>query len=316
MSKISQIKALAFQLAPKSVKRKALAIIENKKRAYWQECFKTKVSREDVDDLFSRLALNSDVMIHSSLPDLGDIKLKHVTDNLNKWILFAGHTLLCPALPVKGSSFDYLKSIHVFDVRTAPNAMGTVSRFYGRQDGSKRSLSPTHSVIAIGEKAEYYIKDHHLSETPFSENSPYFKLLLQGGKILMIGASLQHLTFAHVLEDLIGEKDYPEQVYDSHRFDIDLVDEEGKRVKGIFRTHSHKSGRRRDSVEIMGVMRNLPTTKVIKLGCGEVILLDARDVMLCLLLQLKSGLTTMGHQKVTEACKERADAWIRYISAL
>ena len=148
MSAIIYIKSLFFQLIPRTLKNKILAHFENKKIEHWQECFKTKVSREEVDELFSRMALDSDVMIHSSLPDIGNIKLKHVTDNLKKFVLDSGHTILCPALPIKGSSFDYLKSIKEFDVRTAPNAMGTVSSFYGRQEEARRSMSPTHSVVA------------------------------------------------------------------------------------------------------------------------------------------------------------------------
>lgn len=303
-------------LAPKPVKDKLIEYNENRKVAYWQECFKTKVTREEVDGMFAMLGLRSDVMVHSSLPDIGDIKLAHVADNLKKYVLDAGHTVLCPALPVKGSSYDYLSSLKEFDVRTAPNAMGKISRFYGHQSGAKRSMSPTHSVIAVGDKSTFYTEDHHKSETPFSEGSPYFKLILNGGKILMFGAGLSHLTFGHVLEDMIGEKDFPVHVYDPHRFEVDLIDGEGVRTKGVFRAHSHKSGRKRDSAEIMDKVRHLPSTKVMRLGCGEVILLDARDVILCLLEQLKSGLTTMGHRRVSEECKQKADSWIEEIKQL
>ena len=316
MSRFSQIKALAFQIAPKAVQRRLLKYAENKRLAYWKECFKTKVSKEEVDALFSCMALDSDTMIHSSLPEIGDIKRQYVTENLKKYLLDQGKTILCPAIPVKGSTLDYLKSIKEFDVRSAPNAMGTLSRYFGRQNGAKRSLSPTHSVIAVGNRTEYYTKDHHRSETPFTENSPYFKLLPNGGKILMFGAALSHLTFTHVLQDLIGEKDYPAPLYDPRRFEVELIDEEGLRAKGTFRAHSHKCGRQRDSSEIMGIIRNLPSTKVYRLGCGEVILLDARDVMRCLLTQLKSGVTTMGHRKVSEACKKKADEWIDYLNRL
>ncbi|MBP3199303.1 MAG: AAC(3) family N-acetyltransferase [Butyrivibrio sp.] len=316
MSSISMIKASVFQMLPKTIQDSIHAHIENKKIAYWQECFKTKIAREEVDEIFSQMVLDADVMIHSSLPDIGDIKLKHIVDNLQKHVLNAGHTVLCPALPVKGSTFDYLKSIREFDVRTAPNAMGTISRYYGRQSGARRSLSPTHSVIAFGDQAMFYTKDHHESETPFSESSPYFKLILKGGKILMFGAALKHLTFSHVPEDLIGERDFPVQVYDSHRFDIDVINEDGVRMKRTFRAHSYSSGRKRDSSEIMGIIRNLASTQVFQLGCGEVILLDSRDVILCLLTQLKSGVTTMGHRKVSEACKLLADKWIKRIEEL
>lgn len=316
MSSLSRIKASVFPLLPKTLQGLILTHLEDKKIAHWKECFKTKVSREEVDALFSQMALDADVMVHSSLPDIGDIKQRYIIDNLQKYVLETGHTILCPALPVKGSTLDYLKSIHEFDVRTAPNAMGTVSRYYGRQSEARRSLSPTHSVIAVGEQAVFYTKDHHKSETPFSENSPYVKLFLRGGKILMLGAALKHLTFSHVPEDLIGEKDFPVHVYDSHRFSIDVINEEGVKMKGTFRAHSYSSGRKRDSSEIMGIIRNLASTHVFQLGCGEVILLDSRDVILCLLKQLKSGITTMGHRRVSEACKSVADKWIRQIEGL
>ncbi len=316
MIKVSQLKNIAYDLAPRFIQAKVRTYSDNRKIAHWQECFKTKVSQDQVEELFSQLSLDSDVMIHSSLPDIGNIKLKHVTDCLKKYVLENGHTILCPALPIKGSTLDYLKSIKEFDVRSAPNAMGTVSCYYGRQEGSKRSLSPTHSVVAMGDKADYYIKEHHLSETPFTEKSPYYKLIINKGKILMFGASLKNLTFNHVIEDMIGEEDFPVHVYDPHRFEIELVDENGERSTGCFRAHSHKSGRMRDSVELMEIVRNLPSTMVLPIGCGEVLLLDAKDVCLCLLFGLKEGLTTMGHRRVSDGCRQKADYWIDYIGRL
>ena len=313
MSKISEIKALAFQLAPRPLQRKVLTYAEDKKTAHWQECFKTKVSLKEVEELFSRMEIESDVMIHSSLPDIGNIKLSHVTSSLKYAILDKGYTILCPALPIKGSSLDYLKSIKEFDVRTAPNAMGAISSYYGRKEGAKRSLSPTHSVIAFGNQANYYTCEHHLDETPFTHKSPYYKIIETKGKILMFGASLKNLTFNHIIEDMIGEEAFPVQVYDPQRFKIDLIDESGNRTAGVFRAHSRKSGRLRDSSELMEQVRRLPSTHIYSLGCGEVIILDARDVCICLLNGLKKGNTTMGHRRVSDACKEKADYWINYI---
>ena len=306
---------MAYQCMPKVIKDKVAEYAENKKVAHWKECYKTKISKEKVDDLFERLSLESDVMIHSSLPEIGDIKLRHVIENLNRYVLDKGKTILCPAIPIKGSSLDYLKSIKEFDVRTAPNAMGTISLYYGRQNGARRSLSPTHSVIAIGDRAEYYTKDHHLSETPFTDNSPYYKLFLNGGKILMFGASLKYLTFGHVVEDLIGEEYYPIPVYDSRRFEIDLINEDGMRQKGTFRAHSHKNGLYRDTPVVIERIRNLSSTRIFPLGCGEVILLDARDLLSCLLTQLKLGVTIPG-RRVSEACRARADKWVEFIKGL
>ena len=105
---VSKIKAFAFHFAPRVVRERILTYYDNKKIEHWQECFKVKVSKEQVDELFSKLSLDSDVMIHSSLPDIGNIKLRHITDNLKKYVLDSGHTVLCPALPIKGSSFEFV----------------------------------------------------------------------------------------------------------------------------------------------------------------------------------------------------------------
>ena len=316
MSKVSQIKALAFQMAPRFIQNRILDYLENKKMAHWQECFNTKVSRVEVDELFSQMALDSDVMIHSSLPDLGQIKLRDVTTNLAEHVLDSGNTVLCPALPIKGSSLEYLKSIEEFDVRTAPNAMGAVSCFYGRQEGSRRSLSPTHSVVAFGGQAGYYVGEHHLRKTPFSEKSPYFKLIQNHGKILMIGASLKNLTFVHVVEDMIGDDALPIRIYDPHVFEIKVIDEFGTETQGCFQTHSRKSSRMRDTEEIMNKVRNLDSTKVFKVGCGEVLLLDAKDVCLCLLSNLKNGVSSMGQVHISQECVRRADNWINRIEQI
>ena len=316
MSAISQIKAFAFHFAPKSVQDRLLSLAMDRKMAHWEECYKTTVSKEKVDELFSYLSMDCDVMIHSSLPDIGNIKLRFVTENIKKCVIDKGYTVLCPALPVKGSSLDYLSSIHEFDVKTAPNAMGAISNYYCHQEGSRRSLSPTHSVVAFGERAGYYTEEHHLSETPFSEYSPYFKLLQNKGKILMFGAPLKNLTFCHVIEDMIGMDLFPVKVYDSRKYEVELVNEEGIRTSGSFYAHSHRSSRMRDTKAIMGVIRNLPSTKIYSIGCGEVLLLDAKDVCLCFLLQLKSGMTTFGRRRVSKECKQKADFWIDYIERL
>lgn len=131
----------------------------------------------------------------------------------------------------------------------------------------------------------------------------------------MFGASLKYLTFGHVVEDLIGEEYYPIPVYDSRRFEIDLINEDGMRQKGTFRAHSHKNGFYRDTPVVIERIRNLSSTRILPLGCGEVILLDARDLLSCLLTQLKLGVTIPG-RKVSEACQARADKWVEFIKGL
>ena len=316
MSRITYIKSLIYDLLPGFVRNRIRVYSDNKKIKHWQECFKVKVDKEQVDALFREMAIDSDVMIHSSLPEIGNVRLRDVMDDLKEYVTDKGNTILCPALPVKGSSLDYLKSIDSFDVRSAPNAMGSISSHYGKKTDAVRSLSPTHSVVALGPQASYYTEEHHLDETPFTERSPYYKLMLRDGKILMFGASLKHLTFCHVLEDIIGEEDFPVKVYDQRRFSLKLVDKSGGVTHGTFRAHSRNRSRLSDPGELIEAIRQLPSTKVFHLGCGEVVLIDARDVMICMLKSLKCGVTTLGKRKVSQDCKRKADEWIAYIRQL
>ena len=134
----------------------------------------------------------------------------------------------------------------------------------------------------------------------------------------MFGAPIKNLTFIHVIEDMIGEDSFPVHIYDPHRYPVDLFNENGMKTTGCFRAHSLKSGRirARGNGEFIETINNLPSTKVYSLGCGEVILIDAKDLCLCLLSLLKKGITTMGHRKVSEACKKKADEWIDYLNRL
>jgi len=202
-----------------------------------------------------------------------------------------------------------------FDIREQPIAMGAINSYYGKLKETKRSLSPTHSVIALGENAEYYVSEHHMSETPFTEKSPYFKLLLKKGKILMFGAGIGHLTFYHVLEDMLGD-DFPVRVYTKERFEISVIDHKGDSKSGLFKAHNSLAGAYRITDYLNDKLLHLPSTVIIKLGCSNLILLDSIDVILCLLNNFKKGLTIYGKVKISDKSIQKADYWINFIAKL
>lgn len=311
------VKKIVFACLPPSVKVRFRRNVEKKKIQRQREIFKTIVSEAEIDSLFKDLAIDADIMIHSSLNDLGRIEgnMKHIAKNLQHSVIDKGHTVLCPAMAIKGSSLDYLKANSIFDVCTAGNAMGTVSRYYDSLSDSLRSLSPTHSVVAYGKGAEYYTSRHHLDETPFTENSPYFKLIINKGKVLMLGAQLKSLTVCHVVEDLMG-KDYPINVYSRNSFPIVLKDKLGEEFRGSFKAHNKFGGILRDGVKFTSSFVDLPSTKRIPVGCGNVYLLDARDITVNQLEMLKKGITPYGKLWVSKACIEKANKWITTLSSL
>lgn len=91
-----------------------------------------------------------------------------------------------------------------FDARTSPSVVGLVSETARTMPGAIRSLSPTHSVVAFGAKAEWICGAHQLSETPCGVHSPYERLCAVEGRILLLGCDHECNTTLHMVEELAG----------------------------------------------------------------------------------------------------------------
>lgn len=276
-----------------------------------KERLKLKVSKQYLTELFNSLEIDTDLFVHSSMMEIGKIEggYKEVVRLLNEHVLEKQHTLLFSALPFKGSSEDYLKKLFVFDISKAPVAMGVINEYYSMLPEAERSLSPTHSVVALGVNAIQYIASHHFSETPFDKNSPYFKIVKNKGKILMFGVGLSHLTLIHVIEDLLGD-DFPYRVYSKKKYKIDLIDKYGNQCVGYFKTHDSFKGLFRDTTIITNLLRELPSTKIFPLGCSELILMDAGDVIISLLESLQSGISAYGKVKMSTNGIDKINYWM------
>ena len=299
--------------SPKFLKDKIYRFSQQKKLEKAKQNLKFKVSKTELKSIFDNLKLDSDVFVHSSLMDIGKIEggYKEVVKLLNSSVLDKNHTLLFSALPYKGSSKDYLKSISNFDVRNAPVEMGVINEYYTTIPESDRSLSPTHSVIAIGSKSKEYTKYHHLSPTPFDENSPYFKLAQNKGKIMFFGAGISHITFIHVIEDLL-KNNFPLNVYTKETYPITLVNKEGISIQGEFKAHSSFIGIFRNTDYLINQILKLPNSRSYNLGASKLILLDSKEVMIFLLEALKMGKTIYGKRKISKNAKITIENWISY----
>ncbi len=158
-----------------------------------------QILRED----FAALGLRpgDSVLIHSSYKSMGAVEggIETVVSALRSVIGDAG-TLIAPTL-----TFSYVTAENpVFDYVNTPSCVGAISEFVRHMPGSIRSVHPTHSCAAIGAKAEYYTGSHGLDRTPVGENSPFFKLMEDGGKILMLGCRVGANTSMHGVEERFG----------------------------------------------------------------------------------------------------------------
>jgi aminoglycoside 3-N-acetyltransferase len=275
------------------------------------------LTKSEAEKIFDGLKFSGDIFVHTSLSDIGKVEggYKVLVQRLNKSIVDNGYTLLFPAIPMKGSSEDYIKQITTFDVITAPISTGVINQYYSFLPNAERSLSPTHSVIAIGPKSIYYTFDHHISDTPFKENSPYYKLLINKGKVMMLGAKLKHLTLIHVVEDLLGN-DYPVRIHTRRSFEINIINKYGENFKSNYRTHSKYRGVFRDLKDVCNSLRALPSTQIIPMGEGELILMDAIDIIVCLFEKLRTGDSPYGRRRISKQTMLKIDYWIDFFNKI
>ena len=314
---LKQIFKLFFFCTPNYLKRVIYKKRQDEQMKKQLHIFhKYKVSHKEVIDALEQLEFNSDILIHSSLIDIGDVKGGHKSfiKYLNDKILDNGYTILSIAIPVKGSTYDYLDSISSFS-REAPNGMGVFTKFYLKLQNSYRSLNPTHSIVALGNKSLYYTQDHHFDETPFAINSPYYKMLLQNASVLMIGCEIKHLTICHLIEDMMGDK-FPFDVYSKKKFPIKIIKDNEIIYNGVYKAHSPLISAIRVSDYINDKILELDSTKRVKIGHSELIMLNVRDVVLSMLNELIEGWTIYGYRKVSEDCKEYARYWITKIKEM
>ena len=113
--------------------------------------------------------------------------------------------------------------------------MGIITEYFRKLNDVFRSFHPTDSVCAKGRLAEYYTNSHFGQLTPYNEYSPFRKLCLMNGKILMLGTTLNGAcTNLHTLEDAV---DFKFPVYDNKIFEVEMIDEKGN--KSIMKTKVH-----------------------------------------------------------------------------
>lgn len=151
-------------------------------------------------------------------------------------------TVLFPTYPNRSpiSSYEYLLSGKVFDVRRTPSYTGLLTEFARRQRNAVRSLHPTKSVCAIGHYAKDLTATHQHSPYPYDRCSPYFKLVEHQAKIVGIGVWTTYLSFVYCVDDAL-KKDGPVDTYFPEPFAAQCINYEGE--VEIVETYAHNMSR-------------------------------------------------------------------------
>ena len=89
---------------------------------------------------------------------------------------------------------------HVFDPKETPSRVGRISDTLWRRPNAFRSAHPTHSIAAIGRRAEELVAGHDRTST-FGKDGPYWRYVDWGAKILFLGVDMRSNTTLHAIED-------------------------------------------------------------------------------------------------------------------
>ena len=184
-----------------------------------------------------RLASGDLVYVHSGMDGLNLSFPFYRILFLIQEIIGPGGTVVFPTYPNhRISSYEWLQQGNVFDIRRTPSYTGILTEFARRQRNAIRSLHPTKSVCAIGPAARDLTATHQLSPYPYDTNSPYYKLIAGGGKIVGLGATTNYISFGYCVDDALKEE-FPVRVYHDELFAAPCLNYDGERV--VVKTFAH-----------------------------------------------------------------------------
>jgi len=234
---------MAFRKLAKSILPKRA--VDSLRHAKWERerrrvASLPPLSETDFKEILSndlRLASGDLVYVHSGMDGLNLGFPFYRILFLIQEIIGPRGTVVFPTYPNhRISSYEWLKQGNIFDIRRTPSYTGILTEFARRQRKAIRSLHPTKSVCAIGPAAKELTATHQLSPYPYDTNSPYYKLIAGGGKIVGLGATTNYVSFGYCVDDAFKDE-FPVRVYTDELFEVPCINYDGEEV--VVRTFAH-----------------------------------------------------------------------------
>lgn len=218
------------------------------------------------------------LLVHSSLSKIGYLEngADTVIDALLEVIGSKGN-LLMPSSPNALLQLDYIRTTEVFDVQNSPSKLGAITETFRKRNGVLRSLNATEPVCAFGPDAAFFTEGHFEELTPYSRNSPFYKLTEKQGKILYIGVTLANAgTSLHLLEDAVDFK-YP--VYFPEVFNVKIKDATGNVHDVKTKVHNPEFSKKRRCDELLPLFLAEKVCEKVKVGKADTYLFDAKKML-------------------------------------
>ncbi|PCJ52415.1 MAG: hypothetical protein COA79_23995 [Planctomycetota bacterium] len=218
------------------------------------------------------------LLVHSSLSSIGfvDGGADTVITCLLEVIGEKG-TLLMPAFQ-GGSEFVILSEMvsgkrDPFDLRTDSSELGKITEVFRQKKGVVRSISPTHSTCGIGPLATEIFEGHSQCKITTGLGSPYEKICLLHGKILLLGVGHGANTTLHFIENTNGAP-----TISSVEFNSVVIDMYGK--EHAIKCYSHMpSGLKRDYPKVDSILTENKIQNSGTIGMADSRLINAFEMM-------------------------------------
>lgn len=219
------------------------------------------------------------LLVHSSLSRIGYVEggPETVVDVLLEAVGPKGHVLM-PNSPNAGYQLEYIRGLHVFDVAADRSKLGAITEVFRNMPGAVRSVSATEPVSCVGPEAEWFTGGHLGEITPYTANSPFYRVAERGGKILYIGVTLANAgTSLHVLEDAVEAFKFP--VYYPEVFTVKVRLSDGSEQEVQTRVHNPEWSEKRRCDELIPVFKEAGVLKDAQFGDAHVLILDAKAML-------------------------------------
>lgn len=183
----------------------------------------TEYRSEVITEGLQRLGLKKGdiVLFHSDLRALGPARelVKYKDKNMGADFIVEGFLqavgqeglVIAPALTATFAPSEPGPAKLAFNPATTPSRVGSITEVFRNWPGNKRSAHPTHSLSAIGSRAEEFIKGHDKGST-FDRKTCYGKYYDWDGYVCFFGTDMRTCTTIHAVEDWM-DLPYMEECY-------------------------------------------------------------------------------------------------------
>lgn len=201
--------------------------IRSKRLKYGPYFYKKKYNAKEVVSAMKDMGLSkgSNVLIHCSWDEFYNCT-STPEDLINEILSAIGEegTLCMPAYP-------FIRNNRTFNVKKTVTKAGILAETFRTYPNVKRSINVSHSICAIGPKADFLLSEHHLGETAWDEKSPYYKLSQINGLVFNLGIGKYWIgAIIHCVESkLRGEVSYFTDMFFKEKTEFFYIDYDGQK---------------------------------------------------------------------------------------